>query len=389
MCVLVHFASRDNRGNTTFIGGSGRNGVTWQLSVDDAILAIESKEWYFFAQAPSLEITVLLVLERNGKKFLLSSPDNVTTNNLDFLPPLRSPTGGAWPPWPLSIVGILPSKRLLVNRVLFMDRVTMQMVTVEPPAVTDMGDRWKWDVDLKGRGRDHRTIVVDVQIPWPATYYLYNDQSTLMRGFRQSELTPAKRDELEAAGLDYFGWDFGPTALENGGPSRITEIRFAFKVRQKFWDQSSFLVGVGFNTLNAVARGMGVGGADTQLRLELAPAQPNPNPDPDPDPEVVAPNVVGETVERATAILTEKGFFVFVFASDLANGPPFVDWIVDTQNPAAGAKVRGKKPSAWVYASPTGRRVGAQAVASVHPSSHSTTQAFVPIRSVDSLDNNP
>lgn len=261
MSVLVQFASRDSRGNTTFVGGKAPGNTVWQLSTAEIIPAIESQEWRFWTQSAADELALIQVYERAGKKYLVSTPDGVTTNNLDYLPPLKGPGGGIWPPSPLSIVGPLPNIRLLVNRLSYRDIGNKRTVTVEPPAKSFDESRagWLWKVDLSKAGRRNpRSIQFDLQIPWPASYlmgaeYLEDSRTGYdVLGFPAAELTREKRDELDAKAVNYFSWDFGPSALDNGGPFRITEIRFVVTYRETFWAGTGFRIAVGYLSVNPV-----------------------------------------------------------------------------------------------------------------------------------------
>lgn len=355
MCVLVQYAARNSDGDTTYVGGRVNDSLTWQLSVADMVGAIETEEWFFFTQAPTGELALLKIRQVDGQKILVSSPDGVVANNLGFLPRIPKPAGGAWPPWPLSIVSILPLKRILVNRVIFRDRVTSTNVTIEPPPKVETPGQisWTWNVDLSKRGRQHRSIVLDVQLPWPATYYVAIPW--LIQAFKASELTQTKRDALEAAGTSYFTWDFGPSAFNAGGPFRMTEIRIAISLSQRIWDMSKVTIVVGFNSLNPVSQALlGVNvGAWTLINFQLDPIV---GPDPQPEPDIPTPNEVGLTVQKALDDLSARGFHIQLLPSDFLYGPPFVDWLVVSQDPKAGTPVKSRT-TVWIFASPNGRRV--------------------------------
>lgn len=252
MSVLVHFASRDSLGNTTFIGGIGPGNRTWQLSVADVIAAIESEEWQFITQAPDTALGKLKVREKNGKKFLISAPDGITENNLDNLPPLAPPSGGVWPQSPINFVGVLANEKYPINRARLVKESTRQMVSLIPQKTTYQ----KYQFDMSSLGRKHRSIFIDCNIPWPAVYELVLSSDGFsghsLQYFSISELTIAKQRDLESNNIPYYTWQPGLTFYNNGGPSRIPEITFICHFPQSFWDQPSFHIWISYYTLNPV-----------------------------------------------------------------------------------------------------------------------------------------
>ncbi len=351
MTVLVHFAARDLKGRTTYVGGVGPGNRTWQLSVGDVISAIESEEWRFVTQAPDNAFGLLQVRDHHGQKFLISTPDGVKENNLDFLPPLLSPMGGAWPQSPMNWPGRLPATKIPVNRIRFLreapDGSPMGWAEIAP--VRHDVDKFltTWDVDMNRMGRRRRAIAIDWQVPWPAAYRLTLSE---VRGaqahipwemlwYSGAELTPDKQRELEADEICYYTWEPGPSFFNNGGPARIPEVRFNCVFPQKFWNQNSFTIGLGYISWNPVEQMVDVssalGGGGTSIEFKNLGV--NQDPPPPPPKQVSVPCVEGKLLRAAMSDIVSAGFKIgFIISTDPVTYPyPDVDtFTVFKQDPA-------------------------------------------------------
>ena len=360
MAVLIHFAGRNAEGNITHVGGVGPNQTSWQLSISETIALIESGEWQFFTQAPVNSIALVKVKSSAvGNKYLVTTADGVRDDNLDYLPILSSPVGGAYPPWPINLVSYLDAARLLVNRVRYMDRVKKRLVEVFPTSrpSTSVGGQLEWTVDLANTGRQHRTIVADLRFPYPARNIVYASAaptSGLVKQllyFTADQLTPTKRDELDKAEAPYFTWEFGPSALDNGGPFRMTEIRFSVTLSQAYWDQPSFRIWIGFTTLNPVDLNVLKSPQGQGTSLSFINLGTSAGPQPLAETRVILPNVLGLSLGKARAALSALGVSVLGQSADITQPFAMDSWIVTSESPPAGTSV-GVKSTVWINASP-------------------------------------
>lgn len=65
------------------VGGT-ENSVSWRMSVSKAIEAIDNKQYSFFVDVDGKEVEVIVV-KRNGGRYLRTAPDDETKNNLLYL----------------------------------------------------------------------------------------------------------------------------------------------------------------------------------------------------------------------------------------------------------------------------------------------------------------
>ena len=62
------------------IGGK-ENSEPWEMPVKDAIEAIANKKYSFFVDVGGKEVEIIVV-KRNGERYLRTTPDDETKNNL-------------------------------------------------------------------------------------------------------------------------------------------------------------------------------------------------------------------------------------------------------------------------------------------------------------------
>lgn len=68
-----------------YIGGIGVSGIPWKLSEASAIAGIESGRWNFFVREGS-RVAPIVIASRNGEKYLRTTSDEDSSNNLLSLP---------------------------------------------------------------------------------------------------------------------------------------------------------------------------------------------------------------------------------------------------------------------------------------------------------------
>ena len=341
MAVLVHFAERVN-GLTTYIGGINPNNKSiWQLSVSDVILAIESEEWEFVTQAPQTKLAFLRVKQEANTKFLISTPDDVVINNLDYLPPLLSPTGGVWPQSPMNYVGYLGNNKIVPAKVKNVIKNTTPRTRVDITPSKTLNNN-TWDVYLTNFGHLHQTLHIETIIPFPAFYTVFissNAASTYLQQFTSLELTPDKIQELNANNTAYFWWE--PT---NGAiPNRMAQITFNCYFPQLYWDQSTFTIQITFLTVNPIDRFILQRGSTAFANLifrNVGPLQPPHVPQP--IPQIIVPNLVGVKLSEAINTIDRHRLRYHTISNDPANHPltyPPEEFVVIDQTPPAGNSV--------------------------------------------------
>jgi len=343
----VNFASRDGEGRITHLGGVGPGATTWQLTAAEVVRAIESGTWLFLTQGPEDKIAQVEV-RRNlniANPWLVSIPDQTTVNNLDRLPPLVSPMGGAWPTSPMNFPSVVRRDALQVRRARVRvtpqgrleDRTVRQSVQVPPWGLLPL-------IDMTRADRNATRLTIDIDLPFPGTYYVnvLGDNGALATLVHNG------------SGRDgWFTWAPGPTFFDNGGPHRLAEVRLVCAVPRWAWNQPAFTIEVGFISLNPYARELlrGTPSASRLIRfanIGAALAQP-----PSPPPDVVVPDCVGQAVSAAMAQLESVGLRAQTLAADLLDGLPRLDWQVRSHTPTGGSLLpRGRVVQ--LYAQPSG-----------------------------------
>lgn len=79
----IKHVRKDNEGDLTDVGVKGQ----WEWSVAKVIASIENRSNTFYVNCPQ-RANVFVDKTRTGTKFLKTTADTTTKNNLDSLPPL-------------------------------------------------------------------------------------------------------------------------------------------------------------------------------------------------------------------------------------------------------------------------------------------------------------
>jgi hypothetical protein len=80
-CIKRRSNHYDAHERITAIGGKNSSGGSWSMSEDDAIKAIEGKNEAFFVSVSGKTVDVV-VASHNGRKYLKTSADGYSPNNL-------------------------------------------------------------------------------------------------------------------------------------------------------------------------------------------------------------------------------------------------------------------------------------------------------------------
>lgn len=339
MAVPVHFAARDNQGRITHLGGVGPGSTSWQLSAAEVIGAIDSGDWLFLTQGPQTRLALVTVRRSGSSAYLMSVPDGTTVNNLDNLPTIVSPIGGAWPSSPMNFPSVVRRDRLGFNRARVsvtgrqgpQTRVPHQSSTIAPWGLMPV-------VNMSGVDRSATRLSLDVRMPFPATYYVtVLGDSGQVAPLRRENSTPASGTH------GWFTWAPGPTFFDNGGPHRLAEMRLVCALPPWAWQSQDFTIEVGSLSINPYARELlGTTPLASQfIRFaNLGPAQGSAAAA---APPVTVPNCVGQTLAEAMDHVEAEGLRSQAFAADLLYGLPHVDWRVVSQSPTPGSSLaRGR-----------------------------------------------
>ncbi|WDJ78742.1 DUF3892 domain-containing protein [Xanthomonas campestris] len=77
---------QDKYNRITHVGGTGSDGKRWKLSLDEAINGIETDKYAFFTHVGGHERDVIVATSRSGRKYLRTTADHDTPDNLLSLP---------------------------------------------------------------------------------------------------------------------------------------------------------------------------------------------------------------------------------------------------------------------------------------------------------------
>ena len=77
---------QDPYNRITHVGGLGGDGKAWKLTLDEAIAGIESGKWKFFTKVGGHVRDVVVVKPSHGRKYLRTTADQDTPDNLLSLP---------------------------------------------------------------------------------------------------------------------------------------------------------------------------------------------------------------------------------------------------------------------------------------------------------------
>jgi hypothetical protein len=84
-CINKRGSHYDPHERISHIGGTNGDGTRWKLSEDDAIKAIEEKNYEFYVSVNGRSVNVI-VATHNGRKYLKTESDGYRPDNLLSLP---------------------------------------------------------------------------------------------------------------------------------------------------------------------------------------------------------------------------------------------------------------------------------------------------------------
>lgn len=86
MAVRISCINKDDRYNPyeaiTHVGGINPNGSRWKLSRQQAIQAIENREYEFYVDVNNDPVSVIIAISPYGNKYLKTVADGDKPNNL-------------------------------------------------------------------------------------------------------------------------------------------------------------------------------------------------------------------------------------------------------------------------------------------------------------------
>ena len=71
------------------IGGTNPDGKVWSLTLDEAIAGIEGGKWDFYTKVGNHAVDVVVAKAASGRKYLRTTADRDTPDNLLSLPECR------------------------------------------------------------------------------------------------------------------------------------------------------------------------------------------------------------------------------------------------------------------------------------------------------------
>jgi Protein of unknown function (DUF3892)/Common central domain of tyrosinase len=105
MCVEVKYANLAPDGDIAAVGGDNLGGGRWGLSVQEAIDRIDSGQWTFYVEQPANDRVLIVVAQREGRRYLKTTPDRDKPNNLLALPRPAQVITGQPPGFPAMLPG--------------------------------------------------------------------------------------------------------------------------------------------------------------------------------------------------------------------------------------------------------------------------------------------
>ncbi len=329
MCVPVQRVHRNTSGVITHIGGSTLGGVPWGLTVAEAAALQEARLFQWFVEVPHGERAwVWVKTSSSGNKYLTTSPDGISANNLDSLPDMPNPLSGVSPAYPLNIPGILTMSLMRVTSIAYSGSNTLTpLVTgsIEPDG--DVQDFPKSGIFWRATPR---WFYVDAVVPFPARYGVFLNSISMEQ---VPGGTLARRRALEAEGKGWWTLDFVLTrpdgSVNPDKPSRLTEVRLVINPGPSAWASRNFVLSIDSYSANPYCRNHG-NGISFRVRKPTTPAVQQPA-------TTVMPAVVGQRLDQALNALWALGLKRAVIL-----GPTAVssELNVVAQVPAAGTVVK-------------------------------------------------
>jgi len=328
MCVPIQRVHRDSSGVITHVGGSTRDGVPWGLTVDEAARLQEERLFTWFVEVPAgQKVDIWVKTSPTGRKFLTTSPDGVSANNLDSLPNMPNPLSGTLPAFPLNVPGSLTTSLMRVTSISYTGNNKLTPIANTPLAP----DGTVYAYEQRGTfwRATPRWFYVYATVPFPAEYSVSLNAISIER----VQSNPARRRDLEAAGKGWWSLNFILTrpdgTIDPNKPSRMTEVEIVINPGSFAWKSRNFAIGVSAYSMNPYCPSHG-SGVVFRIRQPAAPEVPPPV-------TAIVPSVVGQRLDTALRTLWNLGFTrVFPLGPvDISS-----NLNVDSQNPAAGSTAR-------------------------------------------------
>jgi hypothetical protein len=184
MCVEISYANRAPDDTIAAVGGRDAWGGNWGLSVQEAIALIDSGQWLFYVEQPANDRVLVVIAERDERRYLKTTPDRDVPNNLLALPPREPLLTGREPQFPASLPG---ARRPVLRQVLR---------AAQPPTPVAASARMNGAFPLLPAV----SVWVRFAAPWPADLEVKLDGTMLEKAASGT----TSRPDLDARDLGWY-----------------------------------------------------------------------------------------------------------------------------------------------------------------------------------------